>query len=365
MKCDFCHCNKLTEVYKVPTSKIEATIMSCDSCGLLQSSYGDKTKKHTNKSLSSDADWGNIRHGKKIRLSKSIKILEKFVNFDELKYILDIGSNRGDFIEYMGECTSATIDAIEPDITIISNYPQKQNITIHNLKFEKYVTDKKFDLIYCCHTLEHANSASSMLINSVNLLKDNGYIYIDVPSIDVLLNSTNVQEFFIDKHTFHFSLEILKNYLKLLGLEIIYEKDDGFNIVILSKKINKSRENTIKITKYEKKLKSNRKKLQKICSNIHKLIKNKKSVIYGASQILNALIKYGNLNIEKIDYVIDDYLHEKINDINGKKIENIESIDWKDVDIVIILARSAISSIKTKLKKKNISQIISFDELVN
>ena len=86
MECNFCS-SKLVPVYKVESSLIGATVCTCTSCGLLQSVYADKDKKnkHTDKRISSDASWGNIRHGKSIRLEPSLNVLDKILKNKSIK----------------------------------------------------------------------------------------------------------------------------------------------------------------------------------------------------------------------------------------------------------------------------------------
>lgn len=359
MVCDFCNDKLYFHVYKVPTSLIGAKVYKCDSCGLVQSKYKDKSKKHKNKSISSGADWGNIRHGKKIRLQQSLDIIKMFdLNFNS---VIDIGSNRGHFVNWVtNNYPKCDITAIEPDSRIIDKYFDNPNLLIVNDRIEEVILSEKVDLVYCCHTLEHVDSASETLKHIKAILNEGGHLYLDVPSLSVLENKDGVEEFFIDKHTFHFSNDILVNYLKLLGFEIKYNLDDGYNIVILAIKGKDTTENLI--DNYLDNKTKNSKKLKKIGKKINKISSKEKVAIIGASKIYDALVRYGNLNVENIDYVIDDYLYGYIDNVHGKKLSTISVLDNNKVDNIILLTRSATSKLEDKLKGNN---IITFSNLIN
>ena len=363
MQCDFCKSNNITQIYSVPTSLIDSKIYSCDDCGLIQSHYGDTSKKHRNKSISSDANWGNIRHGKKIRLNKSIEVLNNIIDLSKVKNILDIGSNRGHFVDFVSKnYNPVNITAIEPDKNITQDYLSNPKIYLINDKFENCKINNKFNLAYCCHTLEHSDSASNMIHGIFNLLEDGGFLYIDVPSIQNIKDQNIVEEFFIDKHTFHFSNEVLINYLKYIGLEIIFNEDDGYNIIVLCKKINKDQNKYLE--SYTTNLKENRLKLIKIVKHIHSLCENKKVAIYGASKIYDALVRFGNLDTSKLEYIVDDYLYGYIDAVHNRQINKSDILSPDNTDIVLLLTRSSTSELEEKIKQIGIDNIINFQQLL-
>lgn len=365
MQCDFCKCKCLSKVYVVPTSRIGAVVYSCNDCGLLQTVYSNKENKHTNKSISSDADWGNIRHGKKIRLQSSLDFIQNFINLSEVHSVLDIGSNRGHFVNHLTKINpTCSIVAVEPDGKILDEYIQSDKVKIHNTRFENYNNSDKFDFIYCCHTLEHANSANEMLIQASSLLKDDGYLYIDVPSASVLDDETNVQEFFIDKHTYHFSISVLCKKILSLGLIVIDCKDDMHNIVILCQKKNRSITNKKTIEKYSNILKQNHKKIDSVSKQIEQLSSKNRVAIIGASKIYDALVKHAKFNPDNIQYLIDDYLCGYVDEVYGKKLYKQEDVPFHEIDIVVLLTKSATDRLKQELKNKGIFKIYTFNELI-
>lgn len=366
VKCDFCQSSDLVLMYNVHTSRIGAKIFVCSNCSLVQSKYGEKSNKHNYKSISSDADWGNVRHGKKIRLEPSLNILKKKINFGDLNYVMDVGSNRGHFVNYITKnYPRVKIFAIEPDSRILDNYINNPNLSLYNERFENCNINSCFELIYCCHTLEHADSASKMINKMSKLLTNSGYLFIDVPSISVLNDPNGVEEFFIDKHTFHFSLSCLINYLNLSNFKIIYKKDDGFNISILAQKIVEVSKIEASFENYKENKISNRKKLLFVSKNIINISKSQKTLIWGASKIFDALIKFGNLKITKNNIIVDDYLYGYIDNVHGHDLNHSSNINFDQIDCIILLTRSATDGLKKQILKTNFSgKIVTFDELI-
>lgn len=364
MACDFCGSDDLTEAYAVPTSRIGAHVYSCDDCGLLQSSYTDRANKHTHKSISSGADWGNIRHGKKIRLGKSIETLESIVDLAGISSVLDVGSNRGHFIKYMTENSRCVIKAVEPDVRVIGDYPTSDRLEVITKRYEDWDFSGEFDLIYCCHTLEHASSAADMLRRMRSMLADGGYLYVDVPSAAILSDKDNVEEFFIDKHTYHFGFEVLTNYLRMLGFDLAHAEDDGYNIVIVATKRNRSTENRKTVDAYVKTLQVNLDTLRRASAQIHDMCENQRVVLYGASKIYDALAVHGDLDTSKPAHVVDDYLFGYIDQVHGRSLTPSDQITPDSVDVVVLLTRSGTPVLTEILRKKGITNIVEFAQLL-
>jgi 2-polyprenyl-3-methyl-5-hydroxy-6-metoxy-1,4-benzoquinol methylase len=360
--CDFCKSTNTSPLYKVPTSLIGSQVMECKDCGLVQSVFKNLKNKHRHKSISCGADWGNVRHGKKIRLNTSINIFKKYkIPLNKIS-VLDVGSNRGHFTNYILTNFNSTVTAIEPDSSILQDYKHCKKLNLQNIRFENFLSKNKYDLVYCCHTLEHVTSACNTLLTIRKCMKDNGYLYIDVPSIQVLQKQDAIEEFFIDKHTFHFSKEVLENYLKFLGFKIIYSNDDTYNITILAQK--KLFQHSTVIKKYNNNRKNNLKKLKQIGQYINKISTKSKVTLYGASKIYDALVKFGKLNLVNISYVVDDYLQGYLDSVHGKKLTPFSLINRQNTDVVIILTRSATDKLAKQIKKKKIQKIIKIQDLL-
>jgi 2-polyprenyl-3-methyl-5-hydroxy-6-metoxy-1,4-benzoquinol methylase len=361
MTCDFCKTTNIKNDYNVKSSLIGAEIYTCNKCGLVQSIYKNIENKHSYQSISCDADWGNIRHGKSIRLPNAIEIINKFVDKNKINKVLDIGSSRGDFIRWaINEFNLKDIDAIECDKNVVNSYTNLKNVNLIIDRIENIeLQNNHYDLIYSSHTLEHICSPSNFFDKIKNSLKVNGHAYIEVPSIQVINDIKNIEEFFIDKHTYHFSTKNIIDYVNKQKLSIVSLCDDGYNISILIQKIKE-----IDIKLYESTLIENRKELKLITEKIESYTKNKRIALYGAGKTLDALVKYGDLNLNNVEFIIDDYMYKYMNVIYKKSVYPKEILKEKKVDLIILLTRSSSFKIESFLNENNV-QNINYKNFIN
>lgn len=368
MKCDFCNCDLLIKVYDVPTSLMGAQIFSCSSCGLLHSNYLDKRITNKKPKLSCDADWGNIRHGKGIRLNHSLNLLAPHFKKDKIERILDIGSNRGHFCNWAATNSEAkVIDAVECDGTIVNDYHDKINLIIS--RFEKLNFKKNYyDLIYCCHTLEHILKPSHLFKTANFSLRNNGYLYIEVPNAEVIESSNNLEEFFIDKHTFHFFPHTLLQYFfKSNFLKVVRINIDKFNITVLAQK--QSQPGSFWSDNYTRTLDLNRNKLPELVRRINEIAVGKKLAFYGAGKVIDAIVKYGGFDMRKVNLIVDDYMADYMPEVYG--IPVVKSYDSKishAIDIVFLSGRSSNKILKDNIKTLNFRddiQVVNLIDLLN
>jgi len=378
--CDFCK-GALTSIYKVPDTSRGAVVSICDICGLVQTVFTKKKPKERMVSTSSGAGWGNIRHGKGLRLDKNKALLQKLVPWQDCKTILDIGANRGDFIHWISEVNPRScITAVEPDSHVVDSYKDHANVDLVVDRFEHTTLQPEyFDFIYCFHTLEHADSALEMLNHLYILLKTGGYAFIEVPNIDVITENDVVEEFFIDKHKFHFNRSILLDYLRAMDCEIIFgEKEtDKSNITFLIQKkvkrqiqekvsfADKTRvtKNTAAIGEYARILEMNRGKLKEAAEKLEAFMKRQKVVLWGAGRIFDALVRYGGLSTEHIYCLVDSYLAPLLPEVHEVPIKAPNSLRLLEPDVVIVLAKTSTVDIEAQARKFGIRHVIKFSDL--
>ena len=99
--CDNCN-SKLSLHYTPIKTKRFIKTFKCNKCGLIQSIPQSYFKSHPKPSMSVDADRSSIMYTKKRFLPRNIKLFRKFkINFNKFENILDIGANRGSFVQYV------------------------------------------------------------------------------------------------------------------------------------------------------------------------------------------------------------------------------------------------------------------------
>ena len=381
-KCDFCESNLRSPCHAPSGSRMSAEIYICSKCGLAQSQYRviPETKVRT---LSCDADWGNVRHGKGVRFSHLKNVIETHIELEKIKVALDVGSNRGDFVLWMNQVApDCIITAVEPDSSITENYENTSGINVCHKRLEDLLLhDKSFDLVFCSHTLEHATSASDMLKQIHNALKPGGWLLLEVPNIESTSLENVVEEFFIDKHTFHFDRRVLIDFVTQRGFSIaesFYVNNDPVNITLLLQRTDLRREyipsaelsnsitNEATLLDYADRLKKNRNLLKKLVDEkIRPLASRQKVAFWGASRIFDALVKYGALASSDVHILVDKYLAGIVDKTHGIAIERPERLRLTEPNVVIVLGNSAEDVIAKRAYELGVRHVVKFSELMD
>lgn len=245
VNCDFCESNDYELLYDKGRYNMSINNVICKKCGLVyinprksekeiekyyKSKYREiysNTNKVTPKSLE-DCEQRAIQH---------IDYLREYL-FDEIK-ILDIGCSAGNFLKLVKEnYKHCDLNGIEANTNFSKYGRDVYNLNIFNGMLGKYKTKKKFDLIYMSHILEHFESPSNALLKVNSLLNENGYLFIEVPTI--LYPYISLDFFFQDAHLFTFSPITLQNYLIKQDFSIIKMEQVGWFLRCIAKKnINK------------------------------------------------------------------------------------------------------------------------------
>jgi len=370
-KCDFCK-GDLAPIYLPPTSERGAVVFLCRVCGLCQTVlYGNgDVKKRA--SVSSGASWGNIRYGKQFRVSQAMELLD-VVDWDTPQKVLDIGSGRGDFLRAVKESGKKHIlNGIEIDRSIAS-VPSDGNLHIGS--FEKHVqfrdysfskglvpvsiptggiSHPPYSVISCIHTLEHLASPMAALRKIRGLLADDGYFIIDVPNIEAIAQPTFVEEFFIDKHLFHFSHLSLKRMLFTAGFDVVDERVDPANIMFLCRPTCEKLFATNLVERYRSPTTANRKTLF-VCRSVkalnHRTGRVTSTAVWGGGRIFDALV-CGGLKTDRIECVIDKYMPiRKIHDLRVVRPSEIGGGEMSLPELVIICSREYADDIEREWRE--------------
>lgn len=379
LRCDFCGAGDLDWIYDVPDSRLGVRVAVCARCGLVFSHpslpvSGERTTRN-----SSGADWGNIRHGKALRLQPSLRLLDRFVEWSRIKAVLDVGSSRGDFLLWMREThTETVLVGVEPDVSLVGDYRDTPAIRLIEQRFEEAaLPDASFDLVYCLHTLEHADSAAAMLRQMRACLRPGGHLLIEVPNLAVLEEQDGVEEFFIDKHRFHFACEPLMSFAAGLGVTFAGEATDQFNLSLLFQATGRYTAGPFypgpndraalarrRVAEYAGILARNRAALKRVAARLQPFLARQKVVFWGGSKIFDALVRVGGLQVEDLLYVVDEFLCKVLPTSHGVSIQSADRLRIQPPDVVVVLARSSTAEIVEKVRRYGIKRVITFRSLL-
>jgi len=334
MNCDYCKSKNLSKAYRAETTKRDLNILICDDCDLIQSwpRLSGIYKQAT--SISGGADWGYIRYGKLQGLDRSIKFIKENLDLKNFSSFFDIGANRGSFVKYIKKnYPLKKVQGVENDVKIYNEELRDlKDIKIINDKFENIVFNEKFDFIHSSHTLEHLVSAFEGMKKMKEILSEDGYVYLEVPNVDeVLNNKENITEFFIDNHLFHFSQETLEAYIEKFDFEIFAKEIlPTYLCYIIKHKTSpvknkndlpKEKKSKIKIEIYQKRLKDSKNDFLFFRENLKQITKTGPTAVWGMGRIFDVLWKNNGFKDIDIDFYIDKNLALFMEELNDKYIQ--------------------------------------------
>lgn len=378
MNCRNCN-GKIIFAKIVPNSFRGSKLYVCKKCDLIQTfyskDYNQQKDSHSTKyrgtrlvSISSGPRWGNVRHGKELRFNSHKKIIDEIFKKNEIKKVFDDGVNRGTFAKY---CQKKKVfhNGCEPDKKCFQNYKYLKN-KIKNCITEKFITKKKFDLIYSAHTLEHVENINNHLKKINNLLLENGIFFLEIPNSNQIFYSKKIyEEYFIDKHLNHFTPSTILKIVEKYGFFSERIISNQYNIILILRKKNKAKnknkefKNYLNLTNIIKDYYSNKirsiNKIKQISKKINFLKKHKETVFFGAGKILNTFFENG-LNTKNVKFLIDNFLSGKIKENHNLKIYNSNYLKNKKFKnfTIFIFARDAEDEIYDFLKKNNFRSVI-------
>jgi len=235
--------------------------------------------------------------------------------------ILEIGSNRGDMLHLLKEkLPNINILGIEPTSNQEAKVP-----TIRGF-FNEDLFSNKFDFIYMQHVLEHIPSPQNIVKSLHSLLKDDGYLYIEVPSLEYSLDNS-VEDFMLE-HVSYFSKETLLTLFSKFELLKIEEKPFLRTVFKKSKK-----ESTYNISSeaYKQWFLSFKEQKQKVLDEISTIdtkIHNR-VVFFGVSFYFRKLFKEISPFTKDCEFLfMDDNFKDDIEPTyNLKRVETIENND--------------------------------------
>jgi len=221
--CYMCYSDNTTTLGQ--DSDFTTDIYKCNDCGLIQNdfvsniylkNYYAKRYREIRKETITDKYLEFMTLRAKSQKEFIIKNLDKK---KKLNSILDIGAGAGKLIE---EFISKDIKtyAIESDETMIKH--MSKNININIINFNNLFDEEnyqKFDLIMMSHVFEHINNPIEYLYKLYKIIKEDGYLFIEVPNETEEL----VSHYIKNKkrgvgHLFNYTVDTLEKLLLKSGL---------------------------------------------------------------------------------------------------------------------------------------------------
>jgi hypothetical protein len=322
------------------------------------------------------SSWKNVPH-----LDLLIKKCISIYNLENKAEIFEIGANDGSFLNKFKTLGFKKILGVEPAQDVYEK-SKKLGLKIYNeyfsYKFLKKIKNKKFDIVFVRHVLEHIHDLNQFLECANKIIKTEknggggggGGLVTEVPDQSGYIE--NLDYTFWEEHVNYFTIDSLKRVLNQNNFRIIHYETTlfgGKTIMVFAEK--KSNIHPIFYKKEINKYNLDEKKIFFIKFNEFKkkfnsfLIKNKKDfIVYGCGARSSNFINFLN-NSKKIKYFIDDNKEKQnlfvpgcnlfVKKFSKNNIKNKIILVGVNTENENIILRKCL---KLKVKRKNIFSIL-------
>jgi SAM-dependent methyltransferase len=379
VSCDFCGHDALQYAYTPDGGTRGLKVYVCAHCGLTQSAPRiARTKDRHAAAVSGGADWGNVRYGKGFRTRQALDALARHADLAAPLAVLDVGSNRGSFARALLDAAPrAALTALEPDERYADSSAGLERTELVQARTENFrFDDARFDVVHSCHTIEHLGEPFAALIDHARVLKDGGLLVIDAPNTALLGGEDIVEEWFIDKHLFHFSARTLSRMIEAAGFTIIEQNDptDAINLLFVAKKTGTP--NTViasdpaeavqalaLIASYQKTRAHNLAALSAAAREISALAP-RRVALWGAGRLFDMLVREGGFDPATLALLIDANLKKHMDSRHGMALSTPDDLSG-NADVVVVMSRmfanEIVADVKTRAPR---AEIILYADLL-
>ena len=209
------------------------TFITCARCGLryqnprldiehIKDFYDNEYIAHRKKTnwgpLKFLFDWVMDRHDR-----QKEKLVRRYVALGPKSEVLDVGCAVGTFLQKVRARYGARVVGV--DFKDLRGCPSLEGVEFHcGLFYEQQLERERFDAITMWHFLEHDYEPLRTLQTARELLKQSGYLVIEVPRLDSLtfrLYGNRWPGLQAPQHTVLYDREMLLRMVQKAGLEVV------------------------------------------------------------------------------------------------------------------------------------------------
>jgi SAM-dependent methyltransferase len=367
LSCDQCGRHALAFLHEPDGSTRGLKVYLCEHCGLVQSAPRiARTQKRHDAAVSGGADWGNVRYGKGFRTVQAMEALARHADLSQPLMLLDVGSNRGSFATaFAAAAPGAAITAVEPDERYADSSAGLPRTQLIQARIEDIVlAAEHFDIVHSCHTIEHLAEPFAALKDHARVLKDGGLLVIDAPNLALLGGNDIVEEWFIDKHLFHFSAASLRRMIVAAGFEIVEENDpaDAVNLLFVARKrgvpMEKFAADPVEVaaardllSRYQVTRVHNLAALRQAAAAL-KALAPRRLALWGAGRLFDLLVREGGFDPRTLTLLIDTHLKKHMSERHGVALSNPDALSRVPVEAVIVMSRMFAGEIAVEVQTR-------------
>ena len=379
MKCFICSSDDVEPIFKKLTHCVtsdsemiqkEVSNVICKNCGNVFNESGARNNvgvfySDSYKLMSESPESESKFYSQDIEISHSdwrLNILLDTLKLSEIGNVLDIGCGKGNFLlAFSHKFSKWSINGVEASKNALSFAKEKLlNADLREGLFRNGLFDKKFDLIVALDVFEHLEEPVEFLNTIIPNLKDDGYLFLDVPNFKI-----NPADLFVFDHLTHFTKETLDNFLSYNGMEVISIKENSDRMplfMICKKSFNKRQiKNNYLMMKnlVSDHIRFNESLLNTYCKADDEY---DKLSVFGLGIMIWVGIQNNAIHKEKIVSFFDEnefLIGQKKSGIEIRGLTDIEK--YKNTPLIFSLSPCYIENVIRKISKFNISYIAPTD----
>ncbi|MBV9541455.1 MAG: class I SAM-dependent methyltransferase [Alphaproteobacteria bacterium] len=316
--------------------------------------------------VSGGADWGNVRYGKGFRTQIALDAVKAHVDVTREFTLLDVGSNRGSFARaFLAAAPNAHLVAVEPDERVAASCAGMPRTQLVQARIEAVALEtRRFDVIHSCHTIEHLAHPMHTLADHHRTLKDGGILVLDAPNTALLGSDDIIEEWFIDKHLYHFSARTLTRMIEAAGFTILQTPDpkDRSNLFFVAKKNGKKPAQHVASdlleVEYAQDLMAiyvanrarNMAALTKVAMELSKMAP-RRVAMWGAGRLFDSLVTYGKFDTQHLTTLVDKHLKAHVGERHGFALSAPEELVESKPGVVVVMSRDFAHEIAAEVNK--------------
>jgi hypothetical protein len=221
-------------------------------------------------------------------------------------------------------------------------------------------------------------SPSAVLAEHWRTLKPGGLLIIDAPNIALISSDDILEEWFIDKHLFHFSAGTLARLLNASGFEVIDgpDKSDRENLLFAARKRSvaarpiaraaREADYALELTNsYIANRARNLAAMTRVAAEIASF-SDKRVALWGAGRLFDALVTHGRFDPKLLALLIDAHLKLHMDERHGMKLSGPEDLAAVNPGLIVVMSRAFAGEISkiAKAQAPN-AEILLYSDLIS
>jgi len=216
-------------------------VLVCPNCGFVHAGHIDESMSlmdyYKIMSKYENENYANPQQDIK-RYSNESTFLKKNIRTD--KRVLDIGCAAGSLLyvlQQQGFKNLAGVEPSEKNVKFIQkNYGIPAYIGALGDNLESVINHQHFDLLILNNVLEHILPLKDSLQSCLDLLTEDGKLYIEVPDLEQFIDRPDLYQQFSCEHVNYFTRYSLENLMKSMGFTLLACQQEEFQLYSLWEK---------------------------------------------------------------------------------------------------------------------------------